>query len=217
MTSSFSLARALAGVLLLLALAAPARADLTQALDLLMSKNMNDRAQAVELLGEDDSPAATDVLQALQDGVLFVHAPTHSVVRAVPRGDVYATTDFLTGASQTGVAKDELSRVATSNAIRGKLQALQAVRDLASSDVNRRRQAVSELPGRIASVTLASLDKKLATETDAAVRHGPEIAIAMKRLLSDAPEDAAAALSTLNGNLDPAVLTALSTAGSRLP
>ncbi len=212
MNSSFSLARALASVLLLLALAAPARADLTQALGLLTSKNINDRAQAVELLGEDDSPAATDVLQALQDGVLFVHAPTHSVVRAVPRGDVYTTTDFLTGASQTGVAKDELSRVATSNAIRGKLQALQAVRDLASSDVNRRRQAVSELPGRIASVTLASLDKKLATETDAAVRHGLEIAIAMKRLLSDAPEDAAAALSTLNGNLDPAVLTALSTA-----
>jgi hypothetical protein len=61
-------------------------------------------------------------------------------------------------------------------------------------------------------VDLALLEKRLATEDDADVRHSLELAAALKRLVSGTPEEIEAALETLGGNLDPSVLSALTTA-----
>lgn len=212
MSSSLRFARALAAALLLALLAGPARADLTAALDLLKSKAMNDRAQAVELLGQDESPASTAILNALQNGQLYILLPQDALVRAEPQGEAFSVTDLLSGATQANVAKSDLSRVATSNAIRGKLQAVLALRDLASTDVDLRRQAAGGLLNRMGDVDLALLEKRLATEDDTAVRHSLELAAALKRLVSGTPEEIGAALDTLGGNLDPSVLAALTTA-----
>jgi len=212
MPSSPFFARALAAVFLLLTLVRPALADLGSAMEMLKSKKMNDRAQAVELLGEDDSPASTEILKALQAGTLYVHVPGDNVVLTAPAGDAFDITDALTGTTTPGVSRDDLSRIATSNAIRGKLQSILALRDLTSSDVTLRRLAAASLTGRLGEVDLPLLNKRLAKENDPAVRASLETAVALKNMLSGTPEEIKAALEVLRGNLDPAVLSTLTAA-----
>jgi urea transport system permease protein len=212
MNRSLPCARLLILGLILLALAAPAQADPGEALDLLRSKSMNDRVRAVQLLGQDDSSVSTEILKALQDGLLFIHSPSGAVVRAVEQGGQLVVTDLLSSTTRPDLPKAELSRVATSNAIRSQLQSILSLRDLTNPDPAVRRLAAAGLSSKIRDVDLEFLETRLTLESDDQVRISLETVIALKRLTSGNTDDMDATLDLVGGSLDPPVLAALNAA-----
>jgi urea transport system permease protein len=200
---------ALLALFLVLALAAKADAAPANALEKLKNNDISEREAAVEMLVNDPSPVAAEVLKALMDGDLYVLKKENQLVIAKKDGKDYAVSDPLEGRELGSVKKRDLRKVGSNNAMRGMIRAVLGKLDLASPDPAARRAAAGEMISHLDQMDSAFLNERLNAEDDALVREKLEAALAVKTLSEGAGKEARAAVKTLAGNLNPEVRRAL--------
>jgi len=201
-------ARLILACALMLALLGPAWAVSPEVVDLLKSKSMNDKAKAVEILAKDEAPESATILALLQEGELYLQDSTGALVGAKADGDTLSLKDPATGTSLGSAAKSELTKIGTNNAIRTQLKAIVSGRNLTSPDLTLRQEAAANLLAQVDQLDQNFLAKRLTEEPDAGIRSKLQVALDLKRLQTGGTE-AQAAASSLAGNLDPSVRTAL--------
>lgn len=180
-----------------------------EALKLLLSKDLNVRAQAVGLLTKDTSEKSEQLLHALMEGKLFVRKKGKVLVFGDKKGRKYNITNALTGEDLGTVKKRKLSKVGVNNALRKQIRGALAQRDLLSDDVALRRSASENLISRLEQIEADSLAELLAQEKDAAVKDNLQAALAVKTLQTAQGKKAMDAVKLLEGNMNPAVRNAL--------
>jgi len=176
---------------------------------LLLSKNLNDKAQAVSLLATNNHPRTTEVLEALLEGELFYRKSDKLLLIALKQDRQYAIADALTGEDLGVVKKREIKKVRSNNAVRKQIRAILALKELNHPDADIRYQAVNTMLSNPDDTVMSLLTERLTLEQDQKVRDAIELAIAITRLEAGEKADRLAAIDKVSGSMVPLVRSKL--------
>jgi len=204
------LAAALVALALLLASSAPALAVSDEILDLLKASQMSKRDEAVTLLAEDPSKAATRLLEGLLDNSLYQQKSTGNLVVAEHGDDGYKAVDPLEGTSLGLLDKSDLKKVVANNQMRKRIRGLMAMRSMTDPDVSVRRESSLGLLDELDEFETDLLSSLLEKEKDAEVRGNLQTALALKAMAGDDKDATLAAIAEVAGNGATAVRKRLS-------
>ncbi|PPE75331.1 urea ABC transporter permease subunit UrtB [Solimonas fluminis] len=150
-------------------------------------------------------PQALTLLRGWLDGKLHADAAGHAYLEGEG-----GYTDALSGAAATPASPDELEKIGTNNRLRKALKGLLAQFGLASAEPGMRIEAVREMRRELDESAVAALQARLPQETDAAVKHEIELALALAGLASEEPAQRLAAIASLDGDRSTEVYNRLS-------
>lgn len=191
------------------AIAAEQSASIETAASLLLSKKFSDKGQAIEILAEDEGEQAMRILGALlKSRLYYVKSDKHLVIVDKSDGE-YSLTDAITQQALGSVSKGEVKKVSLNNKLRIQIRSSLAIVDLRSPNPATRLSAVNQLLDRPDATSATRLQPLLDKETDSEVRDAMKIVIALANLASDDKAERQAAVEVLDGNIHPAVGSAL--------
>jgi len=190
--------------LLLIAAAAPARADdFATLVAALGSDTFAEKEKAIVGLGELDDARAVPILQALGDDRL--RTGPNGEVLIVAADNPASLVDAATGAAVTGLAPDSISRVIVNNRLRGRIEAALGGLTLFSADRSTRLAAARDALKHPSSQSAARLQKALDGETDPDIRAALEQSLSAAELMSGSKDQQLAAIRRLGGVTDPQI------------
>ena len=179
--------------------------NLDQINPLLLSKSFNDKAEAVSLLAVNQHPRTSEILKAFLDGKLYYRKSDKQLLITEKRDREYAIFDALTGDDLGLVKKRQIKKIRSNNAIRKKVKAALAVKDLHSVDVDVRYRAVNEILSSPDAAMIKQMEARLETEPDQEVRQLINLALAITNLDSSDKEKRLSAITIVSGSLEPVV------------
>jgi urea transport system permease protein len=180
-----------------------------QALELLKSRDFDDKGRAVELLADEAGDQSKGILSAFLDARLFHLKKTEQLVFAESQGSEYQITDALSGESLGTVKKRKLRKVSLNNNLRSQIRSALAIMDLRNPDAGRRLEAVNEMLDRPDPEQAGLLRRLLEQEVDPKVREPMEILVALADLQSSDKAARQSAVEQLDGSIHPAVRNGL--------
>ena len=128
-------ARLVAILSVLMAIAAPAKADdFASLVGRLAGDSFADKEKAVTALGAQEDPRAVSLLRALTAGHLL-RAPDGRVVVSETAGGTTRLRDAVTGEDITGTDPDSLDRIIVNNRLRGDIEATLGALNLFSTRI----------------------------------------------------------------------------------
>ena len=172
---------------------------------LLISKNFNEKTQAVSLLALSSHPRSAEILRAYQDGKLYYRKSDKILLIAKKQDREYSIAGALKGDELGVVKKREIKKITSNNAIRKKIRIVLAGKQLSSPDADIRYQAVNEMLSNPDAGVIAQLQSRLELEQDKKVSDAIELVIAVSMIDSDNKEEKLSSIATLSGSLEPAV------------
>lgn len=206
------LARIMALLLTLLA-SIPVHADYERTVMDLNQLSFVKKQQALNTLMNTPEYAADvrtiAVLTAFADGQLFFSKSKKRLVTVEAVNDGVLARDALTGESLGVVPKSDAKRVVINNGLRGQVKGALAGLQLASSDTSIRMAAAKSLVVTPDTNFLALLNDAIAREKESDVLKALQVARAMIEIKSDDVAERRAAVESLDGALEPEVITAL--------
>ncbi|HEY0917135.1 MAG TPA: urea ABC transporter permease subunit UrtB [Solimonas sp.] len=149
-------------------------------------------------------PQARALLQGWLDGKLHADASGHVWLEGEG-----GYVDPASG-SAGKVEADDLEKIGTNNRLRKALKGVLAQFALASPAASARIQAVREMRRELDESAVAALQARLPQETDAAVKHEIELALALAGLQAGEPAQRLAAIASLDGDRSAEVYNRLS-------
>ncbi len=172
----------------LLVASAAAGADLATLVANLVTGGYSDRDAAITALAASGEARAAPILQALNDGALYVRSADKVVVitKDLGKGRL-ALTDAITGKDIGTATEDDLEKVKINNRLRGTIDAAMGTLTLMNPDPKVRREAAQALFIRREASSLEALDKAIAAEKDNGIKRAMAQARAAAVLASDAP------------------------------
>jgi urea transport system permease protein len=171
--------------------------DLLPSLQGLGSSDFAGKSGAIAAIAGSGSPRALIVLQALNDGMLFVNRTDRRMVIL----DGTEATDAATGAVLPVVDRAAMEKVGINNKLRRDLRAALGNLTLLSPDPAKRLQAADALLKSRDPSALSGLDRALTVETDDRVKQRLTIARAAILLAGDRPDVLKiAAISTIRSH-----------------
>lgn len=176
---------------------------------LLISKNFNEKTQAVSLLALHSHPRSAQILAAFRDGELYYRKSDRLLLVALKQDREYLISDALTGAEIGVVKKREIKKITSNNSIRKKIRIALAAKQLNNPNANIRYQAVNEMSSNPDTGVLAQLKSRLELEQDQKVRDAIEMALAISRLEGGDKETKLASIATVSDSLEPIVRSKL--------
>ncbi len=176
---------------------------------LLLSKKLNDKAKAVSLLTVNKHLRSADVLKALLEGELYYRKSDKLLLIAIRKNREYNIANVLTGEDLGTIKKREIKKIRSNNAIRKKIRAALAVKELNNPDADIRYQAVNTMLSNPDVTVMSLLTERLTLERDQKVRDAIELAIAITRLETGEKADRLAAIDTVSGSMEPVVRSKL--------
>lgn len=179
--------------------------SLDQIKPLLLSNNLNDKSLAVDLLASNKHPRTTEILSALLEGKLYYRKSDKLLVIAVKQDRQYAIADALTGNDLGIVKKREIKKARSNNAVRKKIRAALALKELNDPDAAVRYQAVNTMLSNPDETVMSFLSERLKLEQDQKVRDAIELSIAITSLDTGEKADRLAAIDRVSGSLVPVV------------
>ena len=168
--------RLITAFLILFLAAAPAMADLREAVNTLGKVKLDGLEEAIKALAAEPGDVPPKVLAALGDGNLYVRKSDGQVFIAEDAGSVLRLTDPVTGEVQGEAQKSDLNKIRINNALRRAIRAAAGGSALTSPDAAKRLEAAQAvLKSRDAS-QLAAIEQALAKEADPQVKAALELA-----------------------------------------
>ena len=188
-----------------LGIAGENKTQFEEGLSLLLQKDFNLKGKGIQQIADSGDPRSEQLLQALLAGRLFRVKKDNTLVYAVIQDSKITISAILDGASLGTVKKRKLKKITINNTLRTKLKGVLAAISLGNPDPAVRLAAVNKLITTPTAESGALLGKLLQTEGDADVRLALTTAMAIINLRSPDSERKLSALSSLRGNLSPAV------------
>jgi urea transport system permease protein len=205
--------RLITAFLLLFLAAAPAMADLREAVNTLGKVKLDGLEDAIKTLAAEPGEVPAKVLGALGEGNLYVRKSDGQVFIAEEAGSALRLTDPVTGEAQGEAKKADLTKIRINNALRRAIRAAAGGSALASPDAAKRLEAAQAVFKSRDATALPAIEEALAKETDPRVKAALELAKASALLGSDASaEIKTAAIATLAATGSRDVLPVLATA-----
>jgi urea transport system permease protein len=174
--------------------------------------SFTERSAAIAALAGAGNPEAVPVLQALNDGNLFVRKSDNKVFITKDSGEVFKLIDPLTNADAGTAPKGELEKIKVNNALRETIANAMGGMTLLSADPKARKEGLLNAIKSGDPAGLPALEKAVASEKDPATLALLQSAIASATLKSDRPEaEKLIAIDTLSQHMDrdtAAMLTA---------
>ncbi len=168
-----------------------------------------DKEAAVKRLAASGNPRAAAVLQALLDGSLHLRTSDAALVIALDEQDPAAVLLARDGAAQPAVPRDALEPVMINNKLRRILREQIAALTLASPDADVRIAAVRAMFKNPDDEAVERLRAMRASEQSGAVLESIGAVLALNDLASGDAARQAAAITVLEGRLEPEVENAL--------
>ena len=198
-------ARLVAILSVLMAIAAPAKADdFASLVGRLAGDSFADKEKAVTALGAQEDPRAVSLLRALTAGHLL-RAPDGRVVVSETAGGTTRLRDAVTGEDITGTDPDSLDRIIVNNRLRRAIEGALGALSLFSTDPTARLGAARDAMKHPSAVEAVLLEKAIAVEQDPEIRAAMRLSLAAARLLSGSKEQRLAAIGMLGTTTDPQV------------
>lgn len=171
---------------------------------------LNKMAPLIEKIAATSAPKTRDLLQSMLNGELYYLKASKQVVIAKPNNSKgYDLTDILHDTELGAVKKSQISKLKSNNRLRGQIRDLLAQIDFTHSDQKIRLEAVKQLLNNPNKEGIASLQKLVEAEQDAAVREMMNVVLSVNQLETGAPAEKLAAALQLKGRLEPAVKNAM--------
>ncbi|RRJ84364.1 urea ABC transporter permease subunit UrtB [Aestuariirhabdus litorea] len=210
----------LAALLLCLAglLSAPAQATpFEQGAELLKQGSLKKNQRAVELIAESEDPRALSLLLPLQEGQLYLHKPSKTLVLAESSDEGYQLLNALTGESMGTFPKRALKKIPINNRLRTQLKGAVAMLQLSSPDPALRLQSLQNMLVDVSTDHIDLLTRLQGKEQEPAVLDLISVALALAALESPQSAQRVEAANLLGDSLQPEVrnrLVALQTTES---
>jgi urea transport system permease protein len=202
-------ARLVAILSVLMAIAAPAKADdFASLVGRLAGDSFADKEKAVTALGAQGDPRAVLLLQALTAGHLLRGADRRVVVSQTTGGTT-RLRDAVTGEDITGGDPDSLDRIIVNNRLRGAIEGALGALSLFSTDPAARLAAARDAMKHPSAAEAVLLEKAIAVEQAPEIRAAMGQSLAAARLVSGSKEQRLAAIRTLGAVTDPQVTNLL--------
>jgi len=154
-------------------------------------------------------PRTVPVLSAFAEGQLFFSKSAQRLVTIEAVNEGMLTKDILTGESLGVLPKTDGKRVLINNGLRGQVKGALAGLQLASSDNATRMAAAKSLIVASDTAFLPLLDNAIAQEKEEDVLRSLAVARSMIQIKSEDVEQRRKAVESLEGALEPEVITAL--------
>ena len=183
--------------------------ELNPALEKLAGGGMSEREQAIDQLAGDSR--SLPILQALQEGKLYLLKATGKLVFAQEDANGYQLTDASSGADLGAAEHNAVSKLNLTNKLRGSLR--KAIGQLQLSDANPllRLSAVQALGKEADEKALELLRRQLPNETDADVQLALQEILLLKDIDSTDRNQRIAAVNAVKNLNSQAVLNRLQT------
>ena len=178
------------------ALGEPSEGDFHAALQALDTKKFKQKAQAIEHLGTLGGSRVLEVLEALSQGELYVHADGRVVIAQRSRSH-YTIRDAASGEPGPQANKSELKKIKVNNRLRRLIHSITGQLALFSDDPGRRIEAANNLIKNPNPEALPLLHQARDRETDNKARARLEVGIAVLELESGDAGLRLAAVTTL--------------------
>jgi urea transport system permease protein len=159
------------------------------------------KAEAIAELANSGDPAASAILNALLEGLLFIRKEDQQLVIAAAAADPLITRELTASAPLPARPKSDFKKIAINNTLRGAIRLALARLGLASADAAQRIRAATALTENPDEATQSLLKNALARETDAGVRERLNTALALGELSAPSPDAQLAAIAGLRNSL----------------
>jgi urea transport system permease protein len=190
-------------------LAAGGQTRLATLVQQLGGDDFDQKIAAVGELAALGDPRVVKLLQALENGDLYV-TKDKKVVLAQQDGDNFATSDPISGAKIGTATSDDIDQIIVNNRVREVIDAALGTLNLFSPTRDDRLAAALDLVKHPSPASVPALQKALAAEQDAEIKQDLTLALAGARLNSPDKKIQLAAIAELSGSTDPAIFNVLS-------
>lgn len=196
--------RLFTALLILFLAAAPALADVREAVNQLGKVKLDGLEDVIKALAAEPGEVPARALGALAEGNLYVHKADGLVVIAEEAGDTLKLIDPVTAEALGDAKKSDLTKIRINNSLRRVIRAAAGGSALTSPDAAKRLEAAQAVFKSRDAAALPALEEALTKETDPNVKAALELAKASALLASDAPD-----------NVKSATIATLAATGSR--
>ena len=176
-----------------------------QKLAALPTTKLSEMKTLVEEIAAAGKEQSLPYLDALLTNQLYFRKSDKQLYRLDTAQDPAAVYDLASGEKLGAESADEFKKIFISNPVRLKLRELMARLQLASSDSDLRARAAREMLGAVTESDKPILAEALAKEKNSEVKALLKAALALPQLESGDAAARLAALSDLEGNIEPAV------------
>ena len=180
-----------------------------QALELLSSRDFDERGRAIELLVNSGHQSTEKLLNKMLDGDLYYRKDDNRIVTREKEGSKYRLYDAISGEDLGLVSRRKAKKVSINNRLRGQLKLEISALALNHADPRVRLESVEGMIGKADADMLIKLDALKARETDNRVIDAINTVTAFAMLESDDIAQQQLAIDQLKDNLNPVVLGTL--------
>ncbi len=184
-------------------------AQLRQHIVQLANSSFTTKGEAVDALIASDDERVAGLLQALQDGVLYLRKDDKQVFVIKEKDAGYSLHDPLTGVAIGNADSDVMKKIILNNQLRVKIRDAMARFQLFSRERAQRLSAVQQLIERSSPEMAPQLQKALGKESDALIKEKLALALALIRINDSDNFERLHAVEILGQSLEPAARAAL--------
>ncbi|MDX1653962.1 MAG: urea ABC transporter permease subunit UrtB [Candidatus Competibacteraceae bacterium] len=178
-------------------------AEQVQALD---GRSFEAKNRAIETLAASEHPRTRRVLRAMLEGDLYARKDDGRIVIITGKqGRDYLLEDALTGEKLPPAGRRDVSRISVNNTLRSQIRSKLAQLSLMDPSPAVRLEAVQQLIDDLNPQNAQLLAQIIPGEEDSRVREAMDTALALTGLQDPDPGARLAAISTLEGNLNPEI------------
>lgn len=188
-----------------------AASGIDEGVKLLSSKKFSDKEKGIAAIGASGDEKAQQILSELLGGKLFFTKKDKVLVYGDKKGREYEIINVYTNESMGVVKKRLLKKITINNKLRTKIKQTLALINLTHSDPKTRAAAVQGILPKLTDDMHPMLSDLLKTEEDKNVRELLETSLALIGLKAEDTDKKEAALTKLQGNLNPVVRNEITT------
>ncbi|ABM04689.1 amino acid/amide ABC transporter membrane protein 1, HAAT family [Psychromonas ingrahamii 37] len=176
----------------------------------LPSTKLSKMAPLVDKIAAQPSPQVPELLQHLMEGELYYLKAANELVYAQPnQQQTYDLTSVLKTEALAPVSIYALKKIRTNNRIRGQIRDLLANMYLSNSSPAVRLQAIKQLLDNPSKTGITSITRLIKTEQEKEIRELMSVVLLIEQLEKGQTAEKLAAISQLEGRLEPTVKNAL--------
>lgn len=185
--------------------------DFETLVDDLNGRSYSAKRKAIDKLREVDDPRTVKTLQAMSDGVLFLHKSSQSLVIGKESEQGWILTDVKTEEVVDDAASSSaFKKVKINNSVRGKLRTAIASIELGSSSSKVRLQSARNLIKKPDESLREIIVEAIEKETNSSIKQEMAVALAMIDIQSDDRELRKKSIESLSDSVSPEAVAILS-------
>ena len=182
---------------------------LDEAFQVLLGRDFNAKAQAIERIASSNHPKAIELIQGILDGKLRLLKKSKRIVWVESKGKKFLATDALSNESLGELKKRKFKKFSINNKIRRQIKNILALQNLKADDPEIRLEAVESMLANAAPEHVGILQPLYEKEINEKVKSAMELALGMAALASDNASERLKAITQVSNSVHPVIRSAL--------